>query len=758
MIVYVGKLGMWYLDAEMARFFAVAHAQDPRLRLRCSRPAPRGRAAPGARRVGVPEDAFAVRRVAPDQVPAELEAADAGLSLIKQSFSKRSSSPTKVGEYLAAGLPVVSTAGIGDCDRMLADEAGRPPLQSLDDELRARAQALGALLDDARHAPPLPLVRGGGASLEATGAPRYAALYGRLLGPAGGAMRRLDPLALVPYPLGTTPSQRFRLEQWAPLLASEHGIRVHWSPFADARLAALLTRPGHLAGKAARWPSQSVARLQGPAARATSRRRAGAPRGVPGRAPPGWSACWRGWAAVRSSTSTTRSRLQPHVGRERVLRPAEVPGKTATLCRIASLVVAGCGYLADYARRHNERTVVVPTSIDTDAYARCARTGRTGGWSWAGPAARPRSRTWRRSRRSCGRCSRSGRSSCACSTRSRTCPACRPCSDAGRRRTRSRRSARSTSGSSPCPTTPGSRQVPDEGAAVLALGVPAVCSDVGTAGEAVRPGENGFLATTPDEWTGSPGAPGGRSRAAHAHGRGRAPHGGRALLGRGQRLARSRRRCARSWSGHERAGSGRAALAGGGGLHARLRPAGPRSLCVLLRLQPPPPDLLLESLLPAPAAPTRLLDVGCGTGHHLLRLLARGYRGAGVDGSAAMLAQARSLGTGIALLAQADVARLPIASATQDVVLCVEVLRYLPDTAPLLHEIARVLRPGGTCLVTAVPRLSLNGYPLVNRLLPRGRGFLAAAPALHERRRAAARPRSRRACRTKRCTRSTGAR
>jgi SAM-dependent methyltransferase len=133
-------------------------------------------------------------------------------------------------------------------------------------------------------------------------------------------------------------------------------------------------------------------------------------------------------------------------------------------------------------------------------------------------------------------------------------------------------------------------------------------------------------------------------------------------------------------------------------------------------------DLLLTRLLPAARGDVRLLDVGCGTGHHLARLGARGYRGAGVDGSGAMLAQTRALLSGVPLV-QGDVTRLPFATAAFDVALCVEVLRYLPDGRPLLREIARVLRPGGTCLVTAVPRLSLNGYPLVNRLLPRARGF-----------------------------------
>ena len=141
-------------------------------------------------------------------------------------------------------------------------------------------------------------------------------------------------------------------------------------------------------------------------------------------------------------------------------------------------------------------------------------------------------------------------------------------------------------------------------------------------------------------------------------------------------------------------------------------------------------DLLLARLLPGAHGDVRLLDVGCGTGHHLAWLAARGYRCAGVDGSGAMLAQTgfRSSGQSPSslirpVLVQGDVARLPFASGAFDMALCVEVLRYLSDGGQLLREIARVLRPGGTCLVTAVPRCSLNGYPLVNRLWPRGRSF-----------------------------------
>jgi SAM-dependent methyltransferase len=125
----------------------------------------------------------------------------------------------------------------------------------------------------------------------------------------------------------------------------------------------------------------------------------------------------------------------------------------------------------------------------------------------------------------------------------------------------------------------------------------------------------------------------------------------------------------------------------------------------------------LERLLPARGHGLRLLDVGCGTGHHLAALRARGFEAAGVDGSETMLAEARARNPQ-AELRQADVEALPFPDAVFDVVLCIEVLRYLPDPGRCVAELGRVLRPGGTALATAAPLLSLNGYALVNRLAP----------------------------------------
>ena len=111
--------------------------------------------------------------------------ADAGLSLIKPCLSKRSSSPTKVGEYLAAGLPVVSTAGIGDCDRQLADGRG-VLLPSLDDARLRRGRARSRRPPRrSRHAPPVPRLRRGRAVARAHGRPAVRVRLRALLGPPG---------------------------------------------------------------------------------------------------------------------------------------------------------------------------------------------------------------------------------------------------------------------------------------------------------------------------------------------------------------------------------------------------------------------------------------------------------------------------------------------------------------------------------------------------------------------------------------------
>jgi len=104
---------------------------------------------------------------------------------------------------------------------------------------------------------------------------------------------------------------------------------------------------------------------------------------------------------------------------------------------------------------------------------------------------------------------------------------------------------------------------------------------------------------------------------------------------------------------------------------------------------------LLEEVLDHPRL--RILDVGCGTGGVLAHLQHRA-RTFGVDRSPLALAYCRE--RGVAHVACADGGRLPFAPASFDVVLLLDVLEHFADEAALLNAVRRLLRPGGSLLVS----------------------------------------------------------
>jgi SAM-dependent methyltransferase len=99
---------------------------------------------------------------------------------------------------------------------------------------------------------------------------------------------------------------------------------------------------------------------------------------------------------------------------------------------------------------------------------------------------------------------------------------------------------------------------------------------------------------------------------------------------------------------------------------------------------------LVQALLPAGG---QVLDLGCGTGRLSRALAESGYSVTGLDGSAAMLADAsRHKGT---LLVRADAFRLPFDEQSFDCVVMLRIAFHFADLGPLLAEAARVLTPGG---------------------------------------------------------------
>jgi len=108
---------------------------------------------------------------------------------------------------------------------------------------------------------------------------------------------------------------------------------------------------------------------------------------------------------------------------------------------------------------------------------------------------------------------------------------------------------------------------------------------------------------------------------------------------------------------------------------------------------------MLSAALAGVPAPARILDLGCGDGA-AAGLAARrnpGHHMIGLDWSAGALGRARRLGLTVV---RTGVDPLPVASGSVDVVIMSELIEHLVDTDSALDEVLRVLRPGGSLLLS----------------------------------------------------------
>jgi glycosyltransferase involved in cell wall biosynthesis len=116
-----GALGSWYLLDEMLDLVAAAvRRRDTARVLLLTEEDPR-RALEGLDARGVPRSRIEVRGVPHREVPAWISLASAGVLLIRTAPSKRASAPTKLGELLACGVPVLISPGIGDTEELVTE-------------------------------------------------------------------------------------------------------------------------------------------------------------------------------------------------------------------------------------------------------------------------------------------------------------------------------------------------------------------------------------------------------------------------------------------------------------------------------------------------------------------------------------------------------------------------------------------------------------------------------------------------------------
>lgn len=113
---YIGSIGTWYMLSEMLDYFKCLLEKQPNSQfLFVSGEAPE-MILSEAEKKGIPADHFTITSTLHSGVPLHISLFDYSIFFIRSSYSKKASSPTKQGEIMAMGIPLVCNSGVGDTD------------------------------------------------------------------------------------------------------------------------------------------------------------------------------------------------------------------------------------------------------------------------------------------------------------------------------------------------------------------------------------------------------------------------------------------------------------------------------------------------------------------------------------------------------------------------------------------------------------------------------------------------------------------
>jgi glycosyltransferase involved in cell wall biosynthesis len=307
-------------------------------------------------------------------------------------------------------------------------------------------------------------------------------------------------LALVPGLYDISPSQRYRIEQWEPLLR-ERGVEITYEPFEDPELNLLLYQQGKMARKmmlvaqgfGRRFSAVKKAKdfdlvyilreaaLLGPAVFERMVHKTGVP------------------IVFDFDDAIFVSYRSPSNGYLSYLKFAS---KTKTICQLASHVMVGNPYLAEYARQVNDRVTVIPTTIDTQRYQVPPPKNSDGplviGWTGSHSTVQHLD-TLRGALKKLATLEKFRLR--VIGTPGYDCPPI----DVEAMRWRARTEVDDLSpidiGVMPLPEDKWSKgKCGAKALQFMGMGIPTVCSPVGVNTDIIQDGENGFLASTEDEW------------------------------------------------------------------------------------------------------------------------------------------------------------------------------------------------------------------------------------------------------------------
>ena len=131
---YVGSIGTWYMLDEMLSFFKVLLKSKPNAIFLFVSGESQKTIFSKAAELGIAEDRIRVKSVLHHDVATCISLFSASIFFIRPTFSKKASSPTKQGELMAMGVPVICNGGVGDTERVVREYHSGLVIEDFNDE------------------------------------------------------------------------------------------------------------------------------------------------------------------------------------------------------------------------------------------------------------------------------------------------------------------------------------------------------------------------------------------------------------------------------------------------------------------------------------------------------------------------------------------------------------------------------------------------------------------------------------------------
>jgi len=173
-LLYVGSVGGAYLMDEMFALFRAYRKLRPGARFLFVSGHSRAEIERLAQALGIEPDELVVISAKRDEVPALIAAADLGVSFILATYSAKASCPTKFGEMLAMGVPVIANPGVGDISEIIRETGAGAIVNGYDEP--SLTKAIGEAEAAARDPASVRAAAVRYFALE-TGVDRYDAIY-----------------------------------------------------------------------------------------------------------------------------------------------------------------------------------------------------------------------------------------------------------------------------------------------------------------------------------------------------------------------------------------------------------------------------------------------------------------------------------------------------------------------------------------------------------------------------------------------------